>query len=86
LGAEDGEVDPREAGVESRAPDDVGDLHGAAVLELGRSVVNAGDSRNTLDARGLEVSGLDSDQRLAAGDHLRTDFLPDGSADREQPV
>jgi hypothetical protein len=35
LGAEDGEVDPREAGMEYRTPHDVGDLHGAAVFELG---------------------------------------------------
>src|SRR5215211_9088784 len=86
LGGEDGEVDPRESGVESRTPHDVGDLHGAAVLELGRSVVNVGDPRNTLDAGGLEVLRLDSDQRLAARDHLWANVSTDGSLDRQRPV
>jgi hypothetical protein len=48
--------------------------------------VSGGDPRNTFDAGGLEVFGLDPDQRFAAGDHLRTGFLPDGSPDRQHPV
>lgn len=63
--AENGEVDEREPGRESRAPDHVGGIHGATVFELRESVLDTRDPRNAFHPRCRQVFGFDPDQRFA---------------------
>src|SRR5678816_3652473 len=66
---EDRQIDPREAWIEARAPDDIGDVEHAAVLEDGQPALDAGNTRYALDAGRDEVPRLRADQRLPAVQH-----------------
>jgi hypothetical protein len=72
--------------VESSAPDHVGGIHGAAILELRQSVLDTGDSGNALHAYRLQILGLYSDQRFAGRNPLGTGLLADGSLSCQHSV
>ena len=52
------QVDPREARIESGAPDHVGNFGTSSVFELGLSVLNPGDPRNPFYTRFGQVLWL----------------------------
>src|ERR671921_779731 len=64
------QVDPREARIESGAPDHVGNFDKSAVFELGLSMLDPGDPRNPFYARFGQVLWLYPDQGLTSGHQL----------------
>src|SRR5206468_11334264 len=65
---EDRETDPREAGLEAGAPDDVRDLDHTSVLEQGTTTFHTAHACDARDAGALEVVGLLADERRALAD------------------
>src|SRR5215207_11065395 len=80
------QVDPREAQIESGAPDHVGNIDTTAVFELGLSVLDPGDPGNTFHARCCQVFWLDPDQGLTGGHPLGPDFSSDRCAGGQYSV
>src|SRR5215208_7086620 len=72
------QVDPREARIESGAPDHVGNFGTSSVCELGLSVLGPGDPRNPYYARFGQVLWLHPEQGLTGGHQLG----PGPSSDR----
>jgi hypothetical protein len=60
------EIDPREVVAEPGAPDDVGDIEHAAVLQQRQAFARAHDPGHTFDSGGSEVAGLRPDERSSA--------------------
>ena len=72
--AQNGEVDPREAGPVAGAPDHVGDDEHATVLGDGLSIGHAGDPADALDAGAHEVLRLCADEWCCLGDEASADL------------
>ena len=80
-------VDPRDVLAEARAPDDVGDIEDATVVEHRPAVLHAHDPRvGAVDACRLQVLALDPQQRPAAGADLRPDLAAERRLDREHAI
>src|SRR5262245_2569704 len=74
IGVEHRQVDPGEARMEARAPDDVRDVEHAAVLENWQTILDASDARHTRDPGRSEVLRLRPDERFPAVQHLCADL------------
>ena len=59
------EIDPRQAGMVSRTPDHVPDVHHAAVRQQRLAVTDARDASRPRDARGDEVARFHPNQSAA---------------------
>src|SRR6266542_2254116 len=84
--ADGGQVDPREVVLEPGAPDDVGHLQDAPVLEHRQPVLDAGDPGDALDPGGVDVTWPDPDERRALGDDPRPDLPAERGPVRQDAV
>jgi hypothetical protein len=76
--AENGEVDEREPGVETRAPDHVGGIHGATVFELRESILDTRDPRTRCTPAAARSLGLTRIKGSPVEIILGRTFLPTG--------
>src|SRR6266536_843933 len=85
LAVEDRHIDPAEVLPEARAPEHVGDVEDAAVLENGKAVLHADGPRHLLDARLIQVARLHPDARGAALEHVRPHLAAERRSHGEDP-
>ena len=68
--AEDGEVDPREARMVTRAPDHILYVEGAIILQMGLSISHSNDPGHAHDPGVDQIFGLDPHQRSRVRDQF----------------
>jgi hypothetical protein len=90
IGIEHRPIDPRESRIVAGAPDDIRHVEQPAIVDQRLAVSDTGHARNANDAGGLQILGLQTDQRCGAMQHL-TAHLPadrriDGQHAVEQPA
>jgi hypothetical protein len=79
-------LNPGKAGMESGAPDHVGNVEHAPVVEQGQPVAHARGPGHALDAGSREILGLYPDERPALRHDLGARLAPDRRIRGEHPV
>jgi hypothetical protein len=69
---EHGQIDPGKPRVEARAPDHIGDIEHATIVEQRFASAHTRDPGNALDVRRAQIRRLDAHQWPAVRQHLRT--------------
>src|SRR5690606_23009138 len=83
---EDRQVDPLEARIKARAPDDVGYVQNGTILQNRSTVSRARDPRHTRDASFFQRLRLNANERPTMRENMRASPAADRRIDREHAV